>query len=508
MLKMINKFFISILEALGLGCRAINYELPTASLQRVASGVRSFIFFLALTISISAQAQEPEVILKDTLVGDIMLPIDTTATFALPTNLEYIPADATPQLIADRLGCLQKTIELNYNTRVHGFIDYFTIRDREYTRMVQRRKDLYFPLFEKKLKEYGLPDELKYLSIIESGLNPRATSRARAVGLWQFMPGTGHWMGLHRDWYIDERMDPEKSTDAACRYLAQLYSMFGNWQLALAAYNSGPGTVRHAIKRSGYKKTFWEVFARLPRETRSYVPQFIAIIYAMNYAPEHNLLELAREEVPPHDTIQVKQFLHFETFANLTGTCVEDMQRLNPSVMRSALPDNGRNHILKIPVWSKTALNLNRQTILDSASKIGKKSLETLAKTGYGSTYGREVQIYRVQSGDVLGSIAERFGVRVNDLKTWNGLYSNKIRVGQRLNVWSYSIKNAASVRTATEIPSAIIIPPNSKTYIVQPGDTLWDISKKLPGISVEKIKNLNNLKGNKLQPGQKLIIG
>jgi membrane-bound lytic murein transglycosylase D len=459
-----------------------------------------------LLTSFSVQAQE--VVLKDTLGGDLLIPIDTSAVLLLPNNLEYIPADATPQLITDRLGCLQKTIELNYNTRVHGFIDYFTIRDREYTRMVQRRKDLYFPLFERKLKEYGLPDELKYLSIIESGLNPRATSRARAVGLWQFMPGTGHYMGLHKDWYIDERMDPEKSTDAACRYLAQLYGMFGDWQLALAAYNSGPGTVRHAIRRSGYKKTFWEVFPRLPRETRSYVPQFIAIIYAMNYAPEHNLVELAREEVPPNDTIQVKQFLHFETYANLTGTCVEDMQRLNPSVMRSALPDNGRNHILRVPVWSKTALNLNRQSILDSASKIGKKELELLVKTSYGSTYGREVQIYRVQSGDVLGSIAERFGVRVNDLKTWNGLRSNNIRVGQRINVWSFPIRSAASVKSTREIPNSIIIPPNSKTYIVQPGDTLWDISKKLPGISVEKIKNLNNLRGNKLQPGQKLIIG
>ncbi len=493
-------------QAACLGLRASSFKLRATGLPLAACSLKPFYFVFFLTLSLSAQSQE--LIVKDTLVGELFAPIDTLA-FSLPTDLEYIPADATPTLVADRLGCIQKTIELTYNTRVHGFIDYFTIRDREYTRMVQRRKDLYFPIFERKLKEYGLPDELKYLSIIESGLNPRATSRARAVGLWQFMPGTGHWMGLHNDWYIDERMDPEKSTDAACRYLSQLYSMFGDWQLALAAYNSGPGTVRHAIKRSGYKKTFWEVFPRLPRETRSYVPQFIAIVYAMNYAPEHNLLELAREEVPPHDTIQVKQFLHFATFANLTGTCVEDMQKLNPSVMRSALPDNGRNHILKIPVWSKTALNLNRQIILDSASKIGKKELESLVKTNYGnSTYGREVQIYRVQSGDVLGMIAEKFGVRVNDLKAWNGLYSNTIRIGQRINIWTYPVRNAATVRSATEIPSSIIIPPNSKTYIVQPGDTLWDISKKLPGVSIEKIKNLNNLKGNRLQPGQKLIIG
>ena len=168
---------------------------------------------------------------------------------ALPTDLEYIPADATPELLADRLSCLQQTIPLTYNNTVSGFIDYFTVRNRDYTRSMQRKKDLYFPLFERKLAQYNLPDELKYLAIIESALNPRAVSRARAVGLWQFMSGTGRYMGLHLDWYIDERMDPEKSTDAACRYLKQLYSIFGNWELALAAYNSGPGTVRKAVRR-------------------------------------------------------------------------------------------------------------------------------------------------------------------------------------------------------------------------------------------------------------------
>ena len=455
---------------------------------------------LFLTVS---ELKAQDIIVKDTLAGDLILPIDTTATLILPNNLEYIPADATPQLIADRLACLQKTITLTYNSKVQSFIDYFTIRDREYTRMVQRRKDLYFPLFEKKLKEYNLPDELKYLSIIESALNPRATSRARAVGLWQFMSATGRYMGLYNDWYIDERMDPEKSTDAACRYLASLYSMFGDWQLALAAYNSGPGTVRNAIRKSGYKKNFWEVYARLPRETKSYVPQFIAIIYAMNYTEEHNLVELAKEELQPHDTIQVQQFLHFETFANLTGTCLEDMQRLNPSVMRSALPDNGKKHIVKIPVWSKTALNQNRQFILDSASKIGKKELEVLAKNMAGGTYGREVQIYRVRQGDVLGSISERFGVRVNDLKKWNSLSGNTIRVGQRLSIWTFSVRALSSSKSLNSM-----ISPNQKTYTVQPGDTLWDISKRLPGVSIEKIRNLNKLKGNKLKPGQKLIIG
>ncbi|MFM8849751.1 MAG: LysM peptidoglycan-binding domain-containing protein [Cytophagales bacterium] len=462
------------------------------------------ILFSCIVVVSGMGACAQEIMFNDTLLAkDLVMPLDTVANFELPSDVEFIPADATPELVADRLSCLQKKIELTYNNRVHGFIDYFTIRDRKYTRMVQRRKDLYFPIFERKLKEYGLPDELKYLSIIESGLNPRATSRARAVGLWQFMSGTGHYLGLRSDWYIDERMDPEKATDAACRYLQMLYSMFNDWHLALAAYNSGPGTVRFAIRKSGYKKTFWEVFNHLPRETRSYVPQFIAIIYTMNYAPEHNLVEMAREQVPPHDTIQVRQFLNFKTFASLTGTCVEDLQLLNPHILRSAVPDNGQMHSLRVPLWSKAALSGNRTTILDSASKIGKHELEALAKNSYGSTSGREVQIYRVQSGDVLGSIAARFGVRLNDLKKWNAIHGNPIRVGQRLNIWTYKPGALASRLTPT-----MFIPHNSKTYTVQPGDTLWDISKRIPGISVEKIKSLNNLKNSKLRPGQRLIIG
>ncbi len=455
-----------------------------------------------------ALAQDP---LPDTLslpepTGESLAPDSTVATLLiLPSDLEYIPGDDTPELIEDRLNCLEKQIPLTYNNTVHGFIDFFTVRNREYTRMVQRRQDLFFPLFEKYLAQYNLPDELKYLSIIESGLNPKAVSRARAVGLWQFMSGTGKYFGLQTDWYVDDRMDPDKSTDAACRYLSQLYRIFGNWELALAAYNSGPGTVRKAVRRSGYKKSFWEVYPHLPRETRAYVPQFIAIIYAMNYAEQHNLVETAREQIPLYDTLAVKQFLHFETLANLTGTCLEDLQKLNPSVLRNALPENGRKKIIKIPLHSKLILDSNRVAILDSASRVGRKEIELSAKNSTGNTYGREMTTYKVVSGDVLGSIAIRHRVSVQDLRTWNNLNGNTIRVGQRLVVWMAPGSSPAKNTVSAE---AILLSPDTKTYIVQPGDTLWDISKKVPGLTVEKIKSLNNLKSNNLQPGQKLIVG
>lgn len=424
--------------------------------------------------------------------------------YSLPIDWEYIPGDDDPAVIADRLRCIEKSIPLHYNEKIHGFINYFTVKDRAYTRMIIQRMNLYFPLFEKYLKEYGLPDELKYLSIIESGLNPKAVSRARAVGLWQFMSATGRYFGLHIDWYIDERMDPEKSTKAACLYLKQLYGMFGDWELALAAYNSGPGNVKKAIRRAGYKKSFWEIYPYVPRETRSYVPQFVAITYTMNYLSEHNFLMEEQEAFPLSDTLLVKKYLHLPTLAKLTGSCMEDILKLNPSIQHQALPDLHKPYKLYVPVSTKTTLETNRWAILDSASSIGKKELEILARNSPGSTYGKDKIVYKVKSGDVLGSIAIRHNVKVADLKKWNNLSSNTIRVGQRLNIWT---KPSAFVKSQESIALAQPIPA-SKTYTVQSGDTLWDISQKFQGLTIQKLKELNNLENAKIQPGQKLVVG
>lgn len=471
------------------------------------------IFFLALATLAFGQVEPVLDSLELLEAEEEILYKEDSMSFVWNTfssDVEYIPGDDDPDLVRDRLSCLQKNIQLVYNERIHGFINYFTVRDREYTRMVMQRKNTYFPLFEKYLAKYGLPDELKYLSIIESGLNPRAVSRARAVGLWQFMSATGRYYGLHNDWYIDDRMDPEKSTEAACRYLKDLYNMFHDWELALAAYNTGPGNVKKAIRRSGYKHSFWEIYSHLPRETRSYVPQFVAIIYTMNYLPEHNFVDMGEEPLIAHDTLHVSRFLHFETFANLSNICLEDLQKLNPAVQRNAVPDLTRHYILRVPTYARETLALNRVAILDSASKVGKKELEVLARNSEGSTYGRDRILYRVKSGDVLGSIAMRYHVRVTDLKKWNNLHSNTIRVGQRLNIW---MKNPGSTGVAatqsTPAKPVVIQPiPASKTYVVQRGDTLWDIAKKFEGLTIEKIKQFNNLgTSSRIQPGQRLVI-
>ncbi len=426
--------------------------------------------------------------------------------YALPTELEYIPGDDDPAILRDRLSCIEHEIPLTYNDKVHAFINYFTVRDREYTRLMIRRKHLYFPLFEKYLARYNLPDELKYLAIIESGLNPRAVSRARAVGLWQFMSATGKYYGLNHDWYIDERMDPEKATDAACRYLRDLYRMFNDWELALAAYNTGPGNVRKAIRRSGYKKSFWEIYRHLPRETRSYVPQFVAIIYTMNHLEQHNFFDEHHERLVRSDTLRVNNFVHFETLAALTGSCVEDLQKLNPSVQHNAIPDRGRSFVMHIPLTAKERLEEDRLAILDSASRVGRKELEALAKAIQGNTYGRERIVYKIKSGDVLGSIAIRHGVRVSDIKQWNNLRSDVIRAGQRLSIWVKPGTAQTTVASAAPVTSVNL--QGQKTYVVQPGDTLWDISRKFNGVSIEKIKTLNKLNDNRIQPGQKLVLG
>jgi membrane-bound lytic murein transglycosylase D len=421
------------------------------------------LLIILFIIPLLVQAQQAEekdsiVVVNTPAVTDSLAAKDTVKTelVAVPSNLEFIPADETPELIADRLSCLQQIIPLDYNGKVQGFIDYFLVRDRDYVRMVLRKKDLYFPLFEKKLKEHHLPDELKYLSIIESGLNPRATSRARAVGLWQFMSYTGRHFGLHNDWFTDDRQDPEKATEAACLYLEQLYSLFHDWPLALAAYNSGPGTVQRAIRRSGHKKTFWEIYNFLPRETRSYVPQYIAIIYAVNYADEHNIREVAREKIIPHDTLTVNQFFQFDTFAHLTNTCPEDLQSLNPIIKKNAIPDDGKVRTIKIPLLAKENLIQKRKMVMDSTAS-GKKEWEAIAKAVSNGTYGRDQDVYYVRYGDALSTIAQRFGVSVRNLREWNNLNGNLIRTGQRLLIWVAPrvSKIETNSKTTVETPAA-----------------------------------------------------
>lgn len=451
--------------------------------------------------------------------GLILVLLTCTYLFGQETEEhEDIQIDTPYDLIEDRLSCIQQDIPLNFNNNVRAFIDYFTIRNREYTKSVIEKRDRFFPIFEEILAENDMPDELKYLSVVESGLRANAISRVGAGGLWQFMPSTGKMYRLQQSWYIDERMDPYKATQAACKYLKELYNMFDDWELALAAYNTGPGNVRRAIRRSGYKKSFWEIYRYLPRETRSYLPQFVAVLYTLNHLDEHNFVEheLAMEYNPEHDTIHVSNYFHLQTFADQLNLCVEDLITLNPQIIRGAIPEGTKAYPLKVPQDLKVHIDSSRAFLLDTASKVGKKELEYLARNTPGSTFGRTKQVYRVRSGDVLGTIASQYHVRVSDLRKWNNLNSNLIRVGQRLNIWvlpyyngstksNYVVQNlpSSAPKSTAEEPELIA----GNTYLVKYGDSLWSISKKFDNLSIEKLKKLNNLTSSRINPGQKLRI-
>ena len=428
-------------------------------------------------------------------------------------QLSEVLPDYTYDEVADRMSCIQREVPLNFNERVLAFIDYFALKDREYTKGIIRKRELYFPIFTEKLEEYGMPDELKYLSIVESGLRPQAISRANAVGLWQFISSTGKMYGLSNNWYIDERMDPYEATDAACRHLMDLYRMFDSWELAMAAYNCGPGNVRKAIRRSGYKKDFWDIYRYLPRETRSYVPQYVAITYLFNHLDEHGFSDVPDQFYPILDTIKISQYFHLETFCNQLGLCLDDMLLWNPQIKRGALPEGTKDFALNVPIEWKDTIVSNRSFLYDTASKVGKKHLEYLARNTPGSTYGRQRIYYKVRSGDVLGTIARQYGVRITDIKKWNRLRGNMIRIGQTLSIWvlpSYNSKTKKLYATEkTQEPTRQSLTKNiagEKRYTVRYGDSLWSISKS-NNTTIERLKAANKLASNTIQPGQSLII-
>ncbi|WP_192085806.1 LysM peptidoglycan-binding domain-containing protein [Algoriphagus sp. Y33] len=417
-------------------------------------------------------------------------------------HYEYIP-DFTYEDINRRVKAMDHEMSFELNDRIFSFIQYFTVRNRDYTKMVLARKEMFFPMFDETMAKHDMPLEIKYLSIIESGLDPQIRSRVGAMGLWQFMPATGRMYGMNTNNEVDDRMDPELSTEAAAKYLKSLHRMFGDWEVAMAAYNCGPGNVRKAIRRSGGKNTFWGIYNYLPRETRSYVPQVQAMLYILNHLEEHNFHPEDPTYVVEYEKIRFDRALSLDKLAELTNLCVSDLETLNPAIKNKKLPESNRNMALRIPkskvpyikknlAWLSDSLN-NAPTVL-LASNVQVQSVEALAQE-----IKQNGTTYKVRSGDVLGSIARRHGVTVTQIKSWNNLSSNLIRVGQTLRINSGISENIASTQTNSS---------GQTTYIVQPGDSLWVISKKHEGLTVEQIKRLNNLNSNNIKPGQRLIIG
>lgn len=419
-------------------------------------------------------------------------------------HYEYIP-DFTYAEVEQRIREMDTEMPFELNDRIFSFIQYFTVRNRDYTKMVLARKDHFFGMFDETLRKHEMPEEIKYLSIIESGLDPQIRSRVGAMGLWQFMPATGRMYGMNVNPEVDDRMDPEMSTDAAAKYLKSLYRMFGDWEVAMAAYNCGPGNVRKAIRRSGGKKTFWEIYNYLPRETRSYVPQVQAMLYILNHLDEHNFHPEDPTYSLAYEKIRFDQAMSLDKLAELTNLCVSDLEQLNPSVKNRRIPEANRSMAVRIPKSKMPFIKENLAWISDS---LGNAPLSLLASDKVQlqpvESLAQEIQrngiTYRVRPGDVLGRIAGNHGVSVAQLKAWNGLSSNLIQVGQKLTIYSANATaTVAQVQTNSN---------GQKLYTVRPGDSLWIISKRHAGLTVEQIKRLNNLNTNNIKPGQKLIIG
>lgn len=410
----------------------------------------------------------------------------------------------SPELLKKRLAELNATTPFNlaYNPALEKVINsYLKYRKKYYPELMAKAK-YYFPMFEKYLDQFDVPLEMKYLSIVESALRPDARSYVGATGLWQFMYGTGVQFDLKISSYVDERQDPVKSTVAACKYLSQLYKIFGDWDLALAAYNSGPGNVSKAIKRSGGYKNYWNIRPFLPRETAGYVPAFYATMYIFEYAEEHSLYPKAPEIFHfETDTVQVKRTISFEHISEKVGVDEELLSFLNPEYKLDIIPFvEGKNYAVRLPKMKMVDFLDKEMEIYELAKEEDAKREKPLPK--YFEMDQRIV--YRVRSGDFLGKIANKFGVRVNDIKRWNGLRSHHLKIGQRLSIYpkKMAVPKEVSKRKKEE--------PKGKheVYVVQEGDSLWSISKKYPSISIEQIKDWNNFWGKKsLKPGMKLKI-
>jgi membrane-bound lytic murein transglycosylase D len=421
------------------------------------------------------------------------------------TELKYDPVvlqELSTDTLKARLERLNSKTPFNieYNKSLESVIRRFLKRRKKSMEKLMKISQYYFPMFEQELANYNIPLEIKYLAIVESALNPRARSRVGATGLWQFMYQTGKQFDLNVSSYVDERSDPVKSTKAACKYLASLYRIFGDWDLALAAYNSGPGNVSKAIRRSGGYVNYWNIRSNLPRETAGYLPAFLATMYIFEYAEEHGF-QVEKIEIPNFatDTIRVREVLTFDQISEVLNVKVEDLQFFNPSYKLDIIPYiKGRNYTLRLPAQEIGKFVNNEEAIYALAKEELAKREKPLPQLFEMKKRTR----YRVRSGDFLGKIARKFGVRVSDLKRWNGLRSNKLKIGQRLTI--YPKKPGFTVKKSTNKKKN---KGNEKTYVVKSGDSLWSIAQKFPGVSVKNIKKWNDISSSKLKPGMTLQV-
>ena len=441
--------------------------------------------------------------------------LQDTSIFIKIENFDSPMVDLPDEVYIRRLKALPCIIDLPYNHVVRNQIVYYTQRiKKESAEMMLGLAEFYFPMIEEILDTYDMPLELRNMAVIESAFNPRAVSRAKAKGLWQFMYGTAKIYNLTMNSFVEERFDPVASTHAAARHMKDLYTIFGDWSLAIAAYNCGAGNVNKAIRRAGGKRDYWDIYPFLPRETRGYVPAFVAANYLMSYYKEHGLVP-KQLDMPSHvDTFIVNKPLHFEQISEVIGIPVDELRNYNPQYVYNIIPGNERPYVLRIPYEYTAAFAENEQEIYTykDTTYFNPNIIKQIAGRETAAPTSGARTIHRVRSGETLSTIANRYGVKMNDLKYWNGIgKNNMIRTGQKLVVHGRSAAPKTTSATASagkttdqkQTTTGKII-----THTVKKGETLWSISQLYDNITFYEMLKLNGFNDKKkIFPGDKIKV-
>jgi membrane-bound lytic murein transglycosylase D len=502
------------------------------------------ITFLCILITLSAQEKDTLNVKQDESAERISTDLDSLVSnwyvrMAFNNTRSKTPEDTDivqvpDSIYIDRLSKINSVISLPFNNIIRSHIQVYTVRQRDKFSAVLGLMDYYFPMIENIFDSYGLPAEFKYLAIIESALNPNAVNRrSGATGLWQFMYSTGRMYGLTINSVIDERRDPVKSTHAAARFIRDLYSIYNDWVLVIAAYDCGPGNVNKAIARSGNKKDYWDIYYRLPRETRGYIPQYVAATYSVNYYAEHNIRPLPVNIPLSTDTIMVNKDIHLSQISGVMGIPYEELRALNPQYKTGLIPGSSKPLALMLPMnhlsdfidLNDTIRSYKKDVYLNKSTQIA----DPTHSSYYPDIKGKTKLLYTIKEGDNLGFISAWYRITVSDLRYWNNLYRNTIRVGQKLAIYVdpskseyYSKINAMSFEEKQQLIGKPVT-ANSQpvtafqeyetdgdfvTYTVRPGDTIWDIVKLYDNVTASQVMALNNISDpEKIKVGQKLKI-
>ena len=445
----------------------------------------------------------------------------------------HFHSNVTDKEYLRRLADMNSFITLPFNETVRNYMILYSEKMPTKMGSMLALSQYYFPIFEEIFDRYGLPKELKYMAIIESALNPVAVSRAGAKGMWQFMYNTAKMYGLTINSFVDERLDPVKSADAAARYLMDAYKIFGDWNLAISSYNCGSGNVSKAMRRSGSRE-FWPVYDYLPRETRGYVPAFVGAMYAFTYYREHGLKPDSLSMPVQVDTFHIRRMLHFRQVNALTGVPVEMLKNLNPQYVHDIIPGTSKEeYVLRLP-YQYTAKFIENEDSVYAYNAKEYFSPATLQNSAVSGSASSQRVSYKVKSGDYLGKIASRYHVTVKQLMEWNHLRNTNLRIGQVLYIYgkfngpvasssskasassndskstnagkSHAAKDTDKSSAATPPPAATAAEGTYTIYEVKSGDSLYKISQAYPGVSADDIMKFNGI-GTDIKPGMKLKI-